>query len=240
MSIISPTPVAPEPQWRSRTAAFTWYLSAIAFVLAGGCLLYASVVELGPSLRPKPREVARSVMVRNVPDLSGRRASFRILLFTDEFRWRLSSDVALENGLAQPEFTAEMKAVLNDAKEIICVGASSEEMPNGVSIEVGRAEEERRAGRRAEKIATWVRRAVSRPIPVRKLNIGHHTPTSRPGDTSNQRRVVIILVLNRDEQTNIDQALRSAMAQESVRAPIFDALLTQYSLAGSTSFAWVD
>ncbi len=240
MSIISPTPVTPERQWRSRSAAFRWYLSAIGFVLAGGCLLYASVVELGPSLGPKPHEVARSIIVRNVADLAGRHASFRILLFTDEFRWRFGSDLALENGLAQPEFTAEMKAVLNNAKEIICVGASSEEIPSGVTIEQGRAEEERRAGRRAEKIATWVRRAVSRPIPVRKLNVGHHAPTARPGDTSNQRRVVIILVLNQDNQTNIDQALRAAMAKESERAPIFDALLTQYSLAGSSSFVWVD
>lgn len=232
--------VTARRQWPSRSAAVVWHLSAIGFVLAGSCLLYASVAELRHALPAKPPEVARDVVVRHVPDLAGRRASFRILLFSDEFRWRLSSDVALENGLAQPEFTDEMKLVLNNAKEIICVGASSEEIPNGVTLEIGRAEEERRAGRRADKIAMWVRRAVSRPIPVRKLNIGHHTPTGRPGDTRDQRRVVIILVLDRDEQTNIDQALRAAMARESVRAPIFDALLNQYSLANSTSFAWVD
>jgi hypothetical protein len=51
---------------------------------------------------------------------------------------------------------------------------------------------------------------------------------------------VIILVLDRDERTNIDEALRAAMAQESVRAPIFDALLTQYSLTTATSFTWVE
>ena len=103
-----------------------------------------------------------------------------------------------------------------------------------------RSEEERRAARRAERIAVWVRGALSRPIPVRKLNVGHHLPTGRAHDTSDQRRVVIILVLDRDEHTDVDQALRAAMARESTRAPIFDALLTQYSLATAPTFTWVD
>ena len=73
-----------------------------------------------------------------------------------------------------------MKRVLNSAVEIICVGASSEEVPAGVGFRQGRAQEEWRAGRRADRIASWVREALSTPVPVRKLNIGHHTPTGRP------------------------------------------------------------
>ena len=76
-----------------------------------------------------------------------------------------------------PHFTDEMKAVLDSAHEIICVGASSEELPGGVSFKAGRAQEEWRAARRADRIAVWVRQALSRPVPVRKLNIGHHAPT---------------------------------------------------------------
>src|SRR2546430_10739632 len=49
---------------------------------------------------------------------------------------------------------------------------------------------------------------------VRKLNIGHHAPTPHLRDTSDQRRVVIILVLERDEHTDIDQALRAAMERD--------------------------
>ena len=131
----------------------------------------------------------------------GRRASFRILLFSDEFRWRINSSDALDNQPPQPHFTPEMKTVLNDAKEVICVGASSEETPGGLPYKVGRQQEERRAGRRAEQIALWVRQAVSKPIPVRKLNIGHHAHTGQQHDTSDQRRVVIILVLDRDDRT---------------------------------------
>ena len=84
----------------------------------------------------------------------------------------------------------------------------------------------------------WVREALGKPIPVRKLNVGHHTPTGTD-DTSDQRRVVIILVLDHDDGADIDQSLRSAMAGESVRAPIFEALLTKYSLGGGRSFTWV-
>jgi hypothetical protein len=133
-----------------------------------------------------------------------------------------------------------MKAVLNDALEIICVGASSEEIPSGHSLNTGRALEEHRAARRADQIATWVRSALSKPLPVMKLNAGYHMPTAvKAVDTSDQRRVVIILVLDHDNGTNVDEALRTAMKRESDRAPIFQTLLTQYSLASRPQFTWV-
>jgi hypothetical protein len=187
---------------------------------------------------PMPPEVIKDVVIRNVKDSEGRRASFRILLFSDEFRWRINSFDSLELGDKRPQFTPEMKAVLNSAREIICVGASSEEVPPGTSFQVGRAQEERRAARRAEKTAVWVREALNRPIPVRKLNVGHHAPTGM-NDTSDQRRMVIILVLDQDDNTNIDQSLKTAMAGESIRAPIFEALLTKYSLGNADRFTWV-
>ena len=233
----------PVPRrWLSRFHAVSWGLSAGGLLMFSGWLAYATLDEVRRGARvlpPTPPEVTRDLIVRDAVDLRGRRASFRILLFTDEFRWRLNSFESLENGSAQPLFTSEMKAALNDAEEIICVGASSEEIPVGVSFDQGRASEERRAARRAERIAVWVRAALSKPIPVRKLNVGHHARTGRPRDTSGQRRVVIILVLDHEEGANIDQALRMAMARESLRAPIFDTLLTQYSLSSGPAFTWV-
>jgi len=50
---------------------------------------------------------------------------------------------------------------------------------------------------------------------------------------------VIILVLDHDKDTNIDEALREAMSSESRRAPIFETLLTKYSLSSGEEFAWV-
>lgn len=216
------------------------YGAVVAWIIGGGWLAGATAGELRTlwMVLPTPPEVEQDVTIRDAEDDAGRRTSFRILLFSDEFRWRINSYDAVEHGSARPRFTEEMKEVLNSAREVICVGASSEEIPAGVSFSAGRRREERRAARRAEKIAVWVREVLRRPIPVRKLNVGHHVPTGSD-DTSDQRRLVIILVLDHDEGADIDQALRSAMAGESVRAPIFEALLTKYSLGSGSSFTWV-
>ena len=211
-----------------------------AWIIAGGWMVGATAGEMRTlwMVLPTPPEVTQDFTVRNVEDDEGRRTSFRILLFSDEFRWRMNSYDTVEHGTARPRFTDEMKAVLNSAREIICVGASSEEIPAGVSFSAGRRREERRAALRAEKIAVWVREVLRRPVPIRKLNVGHHSPTGSD-ETSDQRRVVIVLVLDHDEGADIDQALRSAMAGESVRAPIFEALLTRYSLGSGSTFTWV-
>jgi hypothetical protein len=236
--------VTARRQWRSRQAALAWTISAATLIMSTAGVAYLTAKELGFLVRvelPTPPEVKRDIVVTRVADAIGRRASFRILLFTDEFRWRLNSHDSLDATPERPTFTPEMKAVLNSAEEIITVGASSEELPSGVPAAEGRATEERRAARRAERIAMWVREAVSKPIAVRKLNVGYHAATTGPraGDTSDQRRVVIILVLDREDGVNMDQALRAAMASESLRAPIFEALLTRYSLSAGQAFTWV-
>ena len=223
-----------------RSPILTRVVATTAWLAAGAGLAVFTALELqAQRMPPTPPEVVEDVTVTDAHDVSGREASFRILLFSDEFRWQLNSYEAIEDGSPYPAFTDEMKRVLNSAKEVICVGASSEEIPSGVTFDRGRKQEEWRAARRADRIALWVRRALSRPIPVRKLNVGHHVPTGTPGDTSDQRRVVIILVLDREQGTDIDQALRAAMSGETARAPIFATLLTKYSLGSGDRFAWV-
>lgn len=214
--------------------AVPWVLCGVA--LAGLTALEVKARWLQP---PTPPEIVRDVMLHRVSDEQGRRASFRILLFSDEFRWKLSSYDTVEDGATVPHFSDEMKKVLDSAEEIIAVGASSEEVPAGVSFKQGRAQEEWRAARRADRIAAWVRQALSRPVPVRKLNIGHHAPTRNPRNTSDQRRVVVILVLEKEPGINLDESLRAAMAEESARAPLFDSLLTDYSLGAGKAFTWV-
>jgi len=241
---VVPHAVPVRRKWQSAFAALAWGTSTLAFVIAGACLSYATVIEVDRLTRlttPTPPEVAHDVIVRNARDSKGRTASFRVMRFTDEFRWRLSSYESLEQ-LEEPAFTPEMKNVLNRAKEIIAVGASSEEIVPGLSLEAGRKREEARAGRRAERIAMWVRQAITTPVPVRKLNVGHHMPTKgkETKEKSDQRRVVIILVLERESGTNVDEALRAAMALESINAPIFEALLTRYSLSANKAFTWVE
>jgi hypothetical protein len=216
------------------------YLATAAWAATGVWLVGLTFTELKAVwlVPPTPPEISHDLIVRNAKDDEGRNTSFRILLFTDEFRWVINSFDAIEKSGARPHFTDEMKAVLNSAKEIIAVGASSEEIPAGIPFTKGREFEEKRAARRAEKIAVWVREVLGKPIPVRKLNVGHHAPTGT-NDTGDQRRVVIILVLDHDNGADIDQSLRSAMAGESTRSPIFQALLTKYSLGAGQTFTWV-
>lgn len=223
-----------------RAGRYARYGAIALWIITGGWMVGATAGEVRAlwMVLPTPPEIEQDFTVRNAMDDEGRRTSFRILLFSDEYRWRINSYDFVQNGTARPRFTEEMKAVLNSAREVICVGASSEEIPTGASFGAGRKLEERRAALRADKIAVWVREVLRTPIPVRKLNVGHHSPTG-DGDTSDQRRLIIILVLDHDKGADIDQALRSAMAGESVRAPIFEALLTKYSLGSGPSFTWV-
>ena len=214
----------------------------MCLLMFSACLCYATLGEVRRFTRvlaPTPPEVTRDLIVRNASDSLGRRASFRILLFTDEFRWRLNSFDALENGSAEPLFTPEMKAALerrrgnhlrrrqlggDPAGRVVRRGAgargASRGPPGGTDCDLG-------AGGAVEGHSR--QEAQRRPSRVDRLR----------RDTSDQRRVVIILVLDHDSGTNIDQALRQAMSNESDRAPIFETLLTAYSLTTGSDFTWV-
>ena len=74
---------------------------------------------------------------------------------------------------------------------------------------------------------------------IRVALLGGDQRLPRFESQSGQRRIVIILVLANEEGADIDQALRSAMAGEAVRAPIFESLLSQYSLGGGSTFTWL-
>ena len=103
----------------------TWFFPAarwlvtVAWIVSGVGLATATAVEMKSVwfMPPTPPEVARDITVTNAKDTQGRRASFRILLFSDEFRWRLSWYEATEDGAPFPTFTDEMKAVLDSAHE---------------------------------------------------------------------------------------------------------------------------
>jgi hypothetical protein len=102
-------------------------ISALAFLAFTAGLVYVTYGEvraLTRELPPTPAEVTQDVVVRNVRDADVRRASFRILLFTDEFRWRINSFDTLEGDSGRPSCTPEMKGVLNSAPSL--VGGSPE------------------------------------------------------------------------------------------------------------------
>jgi hypothetical protein len=65
----------------------------------------------------------------------------------------------------------------------------------------------------------WVRQAVTKPTPIRKLNVGHHLPTGKANDTSDQRRVVIIIVLDREDGTPCQHSGHGRIQEEGYRSP---------------------
>lgn len=201
-------------------------------------------IYIPPPQPNKPPESKDDHYIPNSTDDQGRKASFLISLLSDEYRWKLGRIDLLENLQTRINFTPEMRQNLNGSVEVICIGASSEEIVQGMSEEDGRRVEELRAGRRAEAISMWVRDVLSKPINVRKLNIGHRDPTANTDlpydDTSDQRRVIIVLVLKEENGVNIDQALRNAFKQEKTKQPIYETILTKYSLTKGPTFYWLE
>ena len=196
-----------------------------------------------PSPPPeKPPEVNRVIYEPVIKDNKGRAATIAIYLLTDDYRWAMGRWDLLENNERQVDFSPAMTLQMNHAAEVICIGASSEEMEPGLSYDDGRRREEWRAEQRAEAIAKWVRATLRRPANVRKLNIGHRDPASAEDaafDTSDQRRVIIILVLKEDEGIDFDQALRNKLREEKGKQPIYNTILTRYSLTQGLTFHWV-
>jgi len=192
----------------------------------------------------KPHEVQRDDFVPDVTDSKGAHASFIIYLFSDEYKWRLGSWEELETGETRIPFTQQMQTNLNSAVEVICVGASSEEIRPGLSDEDGRREEESRARRRSETIAMWIRPQLFEHVRVRKLNIGYHTPERLLGqiasETSDQRRIIIVLVLKEEDDVDLDSALRKSFEIEGTKHPIYETILTKYSLTKAARFTWLD
>jgi len=189
-----------------------------------------------------PKEAEHFEVVKG-HDIDGKGITFIISLLSDEYRWVIGSTSELEPPHTNLVFSEEMKQNINAAREVICVGASSEDIRPGATEEQGRQEEEERAERRAETIAIWVRQVISRGgIRVRKLNVGHHVreggQATGVADTSHQRRVIIILVLDEDEGANMDQALRDALEKERDKHPIYATMLDNYSLTRGRAFTW--
>jgi len=117
------------------------YLVTTAWVVIGGLLLGATAGELRAIwlVPPTPPEISHDLIIRNAKDAEGRNTSFRILLFTDEFRWRLNSFDAIERTGARPHFTDEMKAVLNSARdELIEAIADLQQQLTGLERHVDR------------------------------------------------------------------------------------------------------
>lgn len=232
----------------------SWICFVVAIVVVGGAAAklvqitkeainkVAPVEDFVPSEEPTaPPEVDEPAFIPDAEDTDHKKASIAIYLLSGEYSWKIGNYEKLNDKYDKLPFSAEMVHLLNKANEVICVGASSEEIIQGLTEDEGRRKEEERAAKRAKSIARWVDEKIEKrnpPILVRKWNIGHWFNRLSGEDTSKQRRVIIILVFNKSREIKMDEALRNALEREKKDHPIYELILTQYSLTRSDKLVW--
>jgi len=149
-------------------------------------------------------------------DKQGRRAKFRIRILSQEYRWVFGSSDMIEIGNSRDEDGREirrlfekrnMQEYMRRMTDVIAVGTAS--------VEGERREEVQRANERADRILSWIRPLPFRdpPIGLHKLNLGQFRQVCDPGseNTSHQRRLIIVGVLEKETGSNICQALYNTL-----------------------------
>lgn len=217
------------PWWRIHWLAFwkrrveSWmeiaaavYVAVIALVILwswwGTLQLPNPVAQLAQWTRWSPNSV---VYLLDGRDRQGRRATFEMLVLKKGFDWaRGSSDELMLDGeqldgakAMAAAFDPKVRDNLGNARELIAVGAASQE---------GDPQREfARAGRRASKIAGWLAALAAPEVPIWTLNLGQYTEpceACETGDTSWQRPFIVIGVREADPLVDIGEALTTALS----------------------------
>jgi hypothetical protein len=149
-------------------------------------------------------------------DTTGKKAEFKIRILSQEYRWRLGSSEQIEIGRIIDESWNRFKTLLksdnmqhymNKASDIICLGLASEE---GVE-----AAEQNRTDVRADVLADLIRENLpkdsSANIYVLSLGKFINDGNDRIIDTSYQRRIVLISVIEKNPEVDICTALNNAL-----------------------------
>jgi hypothetical protein len=151
---------------------------------------------------------------------------FEINVIDKSHSWIIgSNELDGEDGAG---FAKRMAAdgVFNGFREIICVGAASREYKL-------KSKEELRALERANLLGQWVRRAVPRrDIGIYALKIGRYdedtTGLLTPAQTTQERQVVIVGVVNAERNGDRLSALRKAFAEKRAEEPLLGMYLDKY------------
>jgi hypothetical protein len=172
------------------------------------------------AINPRPKEDVRQtrnsvVFAIEGKDKAGRRGAFDVVVLNKSFLWvRGSADQLEKDGktiagadLAAAVLDEEVRAALADAKEVIAVGAASQE--GSATDEVARAE------RRARQTATLVAGAVAADVPIWTLNLGQYRDPCKDCETAGsswQRPFIVVAVKEIDAGANLGEALADAMS----------------------------
>jgi hypothetical protein len=220
-------------------------LTLVSFTVQPSIIIHPPSV-FQPAPEPsRPPEVPDGTYVPRAKDRAGLQASMVIFLLTDEYRWEIGYYETLNRKYKKVPFSSAMKSLIDSkAKEVICIGASSEELEHTLLLEKGEKKaiekEEWRAGRRAETLGSWLEEIRGVLIPIRKLNVGHWMRQTNDADTSEQRRVIIVLVLDKQEGIKMDEAFLDALDQGKNNQKIYGTILNEYSLTRSLPLKWMD
>jgi hypothetical protein len=157
-----------------------------------------------------PKDTTTKIVIGK--DEKNLQARFKIYMLNDKFSWKFKSDDTLQiNGEdISPELFINSLEISEDIEKslaVICIGNSSHE---GNWLE-----EEKRATRRASQVATWLKEFFPENADkIHILDLGINKFANY--DTSTQRRLIIISLINQDNDINIAQALKNGLSNEKI------------------------
>lgn len=152
-------------------------------------------------------------------DSADRQASFDVVVFTGGMTWqRGSTDTLVRSegelsgdAVVDRVFTAAIRTNLQQARDLIGVGAASQE--GSAITEIARAEQ------RAETSATWLQAIASDDARIWTLNLGQFQSgceaEQESESTSWQRPFMIVSVRSKEDGVTLSEALADAMTGKS-------------------------
>lgn len=176
---------------------------------------------------------------RTVTDQQGRSATIQTLVTSvasRELNWVLKSHDQIERlgtltsigpHLQSPGIAGRVQGY----KAVVAVGAASEELSKAAPTETQAVtEEEDRARKRAKQLRLWVHEAYLKPPPVMWLSLGvRKKGGSAPTDTSSQRMLVLIGIIDAQPGIDLSEALKKNL-QGDASFPFNITNYTQFEL----------
>jgi len=151
---------------------------------------------------------------------NNKNAKFRVAIVTQEYRWKIAKTDSIETG----SISTELPNLLNNLSDfgevigLVSVGCASQE--GTLENEIYRAE------RRADNVLTILKqhRKTKGVKNWYKLNLGQYSTTQKDKkETSVQRRVIIIGILEKDNSMNgqeVGLALQDALQKSSLKTTV--------------------
>ncbi len=141
-------------------------------------------------------------------DPAGRRVRLRINTLTQEYRWVFARSDVVEaySPPIDPRGHVKELDISNARFGIVCVGTASSEGERG--------EEESRAKSRAERLQIIFREEFDNVPALYSLSLGqfqHKQRSFNPQATRDERRVIVIEILDREQDVNLKEAIKDAL-----------------------------